>query len=116
MKLQPTLDILPSLLFAFDVDSDQNVEAEEQIASTDINNELELTKLFDAFIMPDFTSRIASEQQWYIDSLTFYLEKNESFNRIFSDMTTYFPAPPSNKRNFMKTLLNCLKKYQAINK
>lgn len=114
MKLEPTLDILPSLPFPFDTNNDQDEEVEELIATTDINNDQELTILFGALIKPDFTNRIPNEQQWYIDTLTFYLNKNESFNRALSDSTTYFPADPIDKRHFMKVLLSRLESYQTI--
>jgi len=115
MKLEPTLDILPSLLFPIDINSDQNEATASFIANTDTNNEDELIKLFDALIQPEFRSRIMSEQQWYIDTLTFFLNKKEKFNRVFSDITTYFPEDSFDKRQFMSVLLTCLKKYKETN-
>lgn len=115
MKLEPSLDILPSLLFPIDVNSEQDDTAATFIANIDTNSEEELVKLFDALIEPEFKCRIASEQQWYIDTLTFYLNKNEKFNRVFSDITTYLAEEPADKRQFMSVLLNCLKKYKEKN-
>jgi hypothetical protein len=113
MKLEPTLDIIPSILFPFDINSDQDETIENLIAKTDINNDDELTHLFNTLIKPEFTKRIISEQQWYIDTLTFFLNKNEKFNRVFSEITTYFSEEPIDKRHFMSVLLECLKKYKT---
>ena len=115
MKLEPTLDILPSLLFPIDVNSEQDDITAKFIANIDTSSDKELVKLFDTLIEPEFKHRIVSEQQWYIDTLSFYLNKNEKFNRVFSDNTTYLAEEPRDKRQFMLILLNCLKKYKEKN-
>ncbi|CAN7219617.1 MULTISPECIES: hypothetical protein [Pseudomonas] len=113
MKRPPKLSILRGLLFLFDIDNVDSDEREEVIVSKDVNNEGELAELFDILMRPEFVSYSASDREWYIDTLTYYLGVGESFDSIFDKITTYFDDEVEDRRKFMQVLLECLLRYQA---
>lgn len=113
MKRPPKLSILRGLLFLFDIDNVDSDAREEIIASKNINDEAELVELFDILMCPEFTSYSDSDREWYIDTLTHYLDVGESFDSVFDKMTTYFDDEVQDRRMFMKVLLESLLRYQA---
>ncbi|MBV7495756.1 hypothetical protein KW837_15925 [Pseudomonas sp. PDM24] len=113
MKRPPKLSILRGLLFLFDIDNVDSVEREEIIVSKDVNDEAELAELFDLLMKPEFTIYSDDDRAWYIDTLIYYLEGEESFDSVFEKLTTYFDDEIEDQRKFMRVLLACLLRYQA---
>lgn len=116
MKRQPKLSILRGLLFLFDIDNTYNANREEIIASKNINDENELTELFDILMRPEFISHTRLDREWYIDTLNYYLSKDENFDSVFEKLTTYFDDDLQNQRQFMQTLFSCLLRYETETK
>ncbi|OIN53489.1 hypothetical protein [Pseudomonas costantinii] len=112
MKNKPSLSIIRGLLFTYDIENTDDLERETFIASKNINDEKELSELFDELTKPDFLSYTKTEQEWFIDSIEYYLSINDNFDAAFETMATYFSTPINNKRKFMQTLLNRLKHYK----
>jgi len=112
MNKKPDLEILQGLLFTYSIENTKNLEREEIIASKNINNETELSELFDELTKPDFLSYREDEQEWLIETIQHFLSANDDFESVFYLFDTYFEDSITDKRSFMKTLLNCLKKYQ----
>ncbi|WP_339467089.1 hypothetical protein [Pseudomonas lurida] len=112
MNKKPDLEILQGLLFTYSIENTKNLEREEIIASKNINNETELSELFDELTKPDFLSYREDEQEWFIETIQHFLSANNDFESVFYLFDTYFEYNIIDKRGFMKTLLNCLKKYQ----
>lgn len=112
MNKKPDLEILQGLLFTYSIENTKNLEREEIIASKNINNETELSELFDELTTPDFLSYREDEQEWFIETIQHFLSANNDFESVFYLFDTYFEDNIIDKRGFMKTLLNCLKKYQ----
>ena len=113
MKRPPKLSILRGLLFLFDIDNVDSVEREEIIVSKDVNDETELAELFDLLMKPEFTIYSDDDRAWYIDTLIYYLEREESFDSVFEKLTTYFDDEIEDQRKLMRVLLACLLRYQA---
>ena len=113
MKRPPKLSILRGLLFLFDIDNVDNDEREEIIVSKNVNDDVELAELFDILMRPEFISYSGSDREWYIDTLSCYLDMGESFDSIFDKITTYFDDEVEDRRKFMQVLLACLLKYQT---
>lgn len=111
MNKKPDLEILQGLLFTYSIENTKNLEREEIIASKNINNETELSELFDELTKPDFLSYREDEQEWFIETIQHFLSANNDFESVFYLFDTYFEDNITDKRGFMKTLLNCLKKY-----
>lgn len=111
MKNKPNMSIIRGLLFTYDIENTDDLEREILIASKDINNDKELSELFDELTKPEFLAYTKAEQDWFINSVEHYLAINDNFDDVFKTMTTYFNAPVNDQRNFMKVLLACLKKY-----
>lgn len=118
MKKKPTLSILQGLLFTYSTENTKNLEREETIVSKNVNNEDELEELFNILTKPEFVSYREDEQRWFIETIEHYLSTDETFDSVFYLFDTYFEDDITDKRNFMKTLLKCLKNYnsQAITK
>ncbi|MBC3238447.1 hypothetical protein HU723_04505 [Pseudomonas lurida] len=112
MNKKPDLEILQGLLFTYSIENTKDLKREEIIASKDINNETELSELFDELTKPDFLSYREDEQEWFIETIQHFLSANNDFESVFYLFDTYFEDNIIDKRGFMKTLLNCLKKYQ----
>lgn len=111
MKRPPSISIIRGLLFTYDIENTDDLERESLIASKNINDEKELMELFDELTKPEFLSYTKPEQEWFIESIEYYLSINDSFDAIFKTMATYFSDPINDQQKFMQTLLNCLKKY-----
>jgi hypothetical protein len=107
------MTVLRSLLFVFDIENTRDEKREEVIVSKDVNDEYELAELFDILLRPEFFIYRADERQWFIDTLVYFLEANDSFDGVFAKMTTYFDEDVKDQRKFMEVLLGCLQRYQA---
>ncbi|WLH04490.1 hypothetical protein [Pseudomonas lurida] len=112
MNKKPDLEILQGLLFTYSIENTKDLKREEIIVSKDINNETELSELFDELTKPDFLSYREDEQEWFIETIQHFLSANNDFESVFYLFDTYFEDNIIDKRGFMKILLNCLKKYQ----
>lgn len=113
VKNKPSMSIIRGLLFTYDIENTDDLEREILIASKDINNEKELSELFDELTKPEFLLYTKIEQDWFIDSIDHYLSINDSFDAVFKTMATYFNTPVSDQRKFMKVLLSNLKQYKS---
>lgn len=113
MKHPPKLSILRSLLFTYNIENYDDPERESFIVSKNINNNRELSELFDELTKPEYLSYRPEERQWYIDTLQHFLETEESFESVFYLFDTYFDEEIIDNRQFMRILLECLIRYQA---
>lgn len=111
MKKPPSMSIIRGLLFTYDIENTDDLERESFISSKKINNEKELSELFDRLTKPDFLSYTKPEQEWFIDSIEHFLAADDSFDAVFKMMATYFSEPVIDQKKFMQTLLNRLKHY-----
>lgn len=111
MKFKPCISIIQGLLFTYCIENARNPDREELISSKNINDEKELTELFDALTKPEFIRFKHDERQWHIDTLQFYLKTDETFESVFYLFDTYFTDEIVNKRQFMKILAECLVRY-----
>ncbi len=105
MKKKPSMSIIRGLLFTYDIENTDDIEREKFITSKNINNEKELTELFDQLTKPDFQNFTRAEQEWFIDSITHFLAINDSFDSIFKTMATYFSTPIIHKTELTLGLL-----------
>ncbi|MGR3890603.1 hypothetical protein [Pseudomonas sp. 1152_12] len=113
MKNKPSMSIVRGLLFTYDIENTDDLEREKLIASKDINDEKELSELFDELTKPEFLSYTKIEQEWFIGSIDHYLSINDSFDAVFKTMATYFSTPVNDQRKFMQTLLSRLNHYRS---
>jgi len=113
VKRAPQLSILRGLLFLFDIDNVGDSEREEIIVSKNVNDKDELAELFDILMKPEFLSYSDSDREWYIDTLRHYLSVSESFDSVFTKITTYFDGDVKDQRQFMRILFECLTRYQS---
>ena len=111
MKKKPTIEILQGLLFTYSTENTKDLVREEIIASKNINNEIELTELFNMLTRAEFLSYQEDERLWIIETIEHYLSTEETFEAVFYLFDTYFEDDIVDKRAFMRTLLICLKKY-----
>lgn len=102
-----------SLLFVFDIENTRDLKREEIIVSKDVNDEQELTELFDVLMRPEFFIYSKKERQLLIDTLVHFLDCGDSFDGVFSKIDTYFDDDVKDQRKFMMVLLNCLQCYQS---
>jgi hypothetical protein len=115
MKPKPSMVVLRSLLFAFDIENTKSEEREKIIVSKDVNDDRELAELFDLLLKPDFLVYRPDERQWFIDTILYYLGVGENFDEVFTRVDTYFDDEVKDQRRFMKVLLDRLKCYQLEN-
>lgn len=108
----PSMSIIRGLLFTYDIENTDDSEREARIASADVNNEKELTELFDDLTKPEFLIYTKSEQDWFIGSIEHFLATSNSFDDVFKKMTTYFSSEIADQRKFMRVLLRCLQHYK----
>jgi hypothetical protein len=113
MKYKPCLPIIQGLLFTYCIENSRDRDREEFISSKNVNNKEELTELFNKLTKPEFLNYKHEERRWHIDTLQHFLATEENFESVFYLFDTYFEDEILDKRDFMKTLLNCLLKYDA---
>jgi hypothetical protein len=113
MKNKPNLEILQGLLFTYCTENTKNLEREEIIVSKNVNNEAELSELFNILTKPEFLSYKEEEQIWFIETIEVYLSKGNDFESVFYLFDTYFEDEITDKRQFMKVLLESLKRYSG---
>ncbi|MBA1380407.1 hypothetical protein FHK92_21815 [Pseudomonas brassicacearum subsp. neoaurantiaca] len=101
------------LLFVFSIENTQDVVREEIITSKNVNDDEELSQLFGLLIRPDFLCHSSKEQILLIDTLAYFLECDDSFDRVFLNLDTYFDQKVEDQRRFMRVLLASLMKYRA---
>lgn len=111
MKKQPKLIILRGLLFTYCIENTKDLEREEIIVSKNVNDNVELSELFDALTKSEFLTYRKDEQQWFIDTLEHFLTTDENFESVFYLFDTYFEDDIVDKRAFMKVLVERLKIY-----
>lgn len=113
MKPKPSVMPLVGLLFVFNVENVHSDEREEIIVSKNINDDAELSELFDVLLRPEFLSCPPGAQEKYIETINYYLEAGDTFDDLFDGMDTYFDQEIYDQRHFMKILLSCLKRYSS---
>ncbi|MDF3203155.1 hypothetical protein P3C29_31170 [Pseudomonas sp. 1912-s] len=113
MKFSPDLQITRNLLFTYCIENADDIEREEFIASKNVNDDRELSELFDKLTKPVFFSYKVDERQWHIDTLKYFLRTNDSFDSVFYLFDTYFEGEIIDRKQFMRILLQCLVRYQV---
>lgn len=113
MKEKPSMSIIRGLLFTYDIENTDDLARENFISSKNVNNEKELTELFDELTKPDFLSYTEPEREWFIASIEHFLSTDDSFDAVFKTMATYFSEPVIDQRKFMQALLIRLKHYNT---
>jgi hypothetical protein len=78
------------LLFVFSIENTNDVAREEIITSKNVNDDKELSRLFDLLLRPDFLCHSSEEQILLIDTLAYFLGCDDSFDRVFLNLDTYF--------------------------
>ncbi|WP_095191874.1 hypothetical protein [Pseudomonas sp. Irchel 3E19] len=112
MKRKPEYFVLRGLLFLFDIENTHDDAREKIIVSKNVNDKDELAELFDVLMRPEFLSYTVGEREWCVATLKHYLEVGDSFDAVFTKITTYFDDDVEDQRKFMMVLLECLEKYQ----
>lgn len=112
MKFVPSLSILPGFLFVLDIDYPHEKSVEELICLADVNDACDLVRVFDVVLKPEFIGYSCSDKQWLITTITYYLEKDESFVDVLEKRSFLFSDEIIDPRGFMSVLLNCLLSYQ----
>ncbi|MCM2361455.1 hypothetical protein [Pseudomonas sp. SR18] len=113
MKYHPKLSILRSLLFTYSIENFDDPEREIFIASKNINDDKELADLFDELTKPEFIKYTREEREWHINTIQNSLSADEKFESVFYLFDTYFNDEITDKRQFMKILLDCLCRYNV---
>ncbi|WP_277761281.1 hypothetical protein [Pseudomonas sp. A34-9] len=113
MKRKPEMYVVRSLLFIFDIDYPCDEARESFIVSKNVNDEKELTELFDEFMKGEFLIYTSPEREWCIETLRYFLDLDDDFDEVFSRITTYFDDDVIEPKKFMKTLLDCLIRYHV---
>lgn len=113
MKKPPNISIIRGLLFTYDIENTNDIQMEKFITSKNINDEKELSELFDKLTKPELLSYTKDDQDWFINTIDHFLSTGDNFDSFFSKVTTYFDDEVADQRKFMTILLKCLIKYQA---
>ncbi|MBV4455836.1 MULTISPECIES: hypothetical protein [Pseudomonas] len=111
MKIKPSTSTIQGLLFTYCVENAKNSDKEELIATTNINDDGELESLFNKLTKPEFIKYKSAERQRHIDTLEHFLETDENFESVFYLFDTHFDDEITDKRHFMKLLLECIRRY-----
>lgn len=106
---------IKNLLFVFDIENTFDIERERLIVEKDVNDFRQLTQLFDILLRPEFSEYTDKEQKSFIDTVDHFLKEDDNFDRVFNRMTTYFDDEVTDRRGFMRVLLECLTKYRNEN-
>ncbi|MEN5044538.1 hypothetical protein [Pseudomonas koreensis] len=112
MKVKPSISILTGFLFLFDIDYPHEESVEELICLADVNDYSELSKVFDIVVRPDFLNYSEDDRCWLIETISFFLNENDSFKAIFEKRSFLFSDEIEDGRFFMSTLLGRLQAYQ----
>lgn len=115
MKNNFNIADIRSLLFVFDIENTYDAERETIIASKNVNNERELTEMFDILMEPEFLAYTSKERDSLICTIEYFLSESDTFDRVFEKMTTYFDDEVISQKAFMEVLLRCLRRYQENN-
>ncbi len=113
MKYPPKLSIIKSLLFTYCIENYDDPARESVIVSKNINDDKQLTELFDTLTKPEYLLYKTEERQWHIDTIQYFLDRDDNFESVFYLFDTYFDDEIIDKRQFMKVLLQCLIRYQT---
>lgn len=114
MKTAPSMSIIRGLLFTYDIENTDDLERERLISSKNVNDEKELTELFDELTRPEFLLYTEQDQEWFIGSIEHFLSADNTFDAVFKTMTTYFSEPVIDQKKFIQTLLSRLKIYKCL--
>ena len=114
MKKSYNIADVRSLLFVFDIENTDDEAREGIIVSKNVNDEKELGELFDILMKPEFLIYTRRERDILIDTISHFLEANDTFDRVFGKMTTYFDDEVVDQRRFMMVLLGRLRRYQLL--
>lgn len=71
------------LLFVFDIENTHDLEREKIIVSKNVNDDKELAELFDALLRPEFFIYSEQERISLIETVSYFLEKGNSFDEVF---------------------------------
>ncbi|WP_130907328.1 hypothetical protein [Pseudomonas sp. Sample_16] len=112
MKNSYNIEIVYGLLFVFDIENTDNEEREALIASKNVNDDKELVELFDLVLRSEFFAYKQKGREMLVDTIAYFINENDNFDRVFERMTTYFDDDVVDQSRFMKVLLGCLKRYQ----
>lgn len=104
------------LLFIFDIENTRDINREEIIVSKDVNDDRELSELFDVLLKPEFFDYGEKERQRLIDTLVYFLDCGDTFDEVFKKVDTYFDDEVLDQRQFMRVLLDRLRVYQLEGK
>nr|WP_256669359.1 hypothetical protein [Pseudomonas sp. C2B4] len=99
-------------MFVFDIENADDEEREALIASKNVNDEKELTDLFDLVLRSEFFAYEQTGRETLINTIAYFLNQDDDFNRVFERMTTYFDDDVVDQRKFMMVLVSCLRRYQ----
>ena len=113
MKNTYDLHDIWGLLFVFSIENTHDVTREEIITSKNVNDDEELAQLFDLLIRPEFLFHSSEEKIMLINTLSYFLDSGDSFDRVFLNLDTYFDDVVNDQRQFMRVLLASLMRYQA---
>ena len=112
MKKSYNIEIIRGLLFVFDIENADDEEREVIIASKDVNDDKELAELFDLVLRSEFFEYQQKGRGAMVSTISYFLNQNDNFDRVFERMTTYFDDKVVDQTRFMKVLLGCLQRYQ----
>ncbi len=113
MKPNPKLSILPGFLFVFDIDYPHEGAVEELICLADVNDSSDLIRIFDAVLKLEFVGYSESDRCWIIDTISYYLERGETFVEVLEKRSFLFSDEIVDGRGFMRVLLECLSLYEG---
>lgn len=103
---------IKNLLFVFDIENTTDVERERLIVEKNVNDSQQLAELFDIVLKPEFYEYTDAEQGSIIGTVDHFLKVDDTFDRVFNRMTTYFDDEVADRISFMRVLSECLKKYR----
>lgn len=112
MKFKPSISILSGFLFLLDIDYPHAESVEELICLADVNDCSDLSRVFDIVVKPDFLNYSEDDRCWLIDTITFFLNENDSFEVVFEKRSFLFSDEIEDGRLFMSILLGRLQAYQ----
>ncbi|WP_419711355.1 hypothetical protein [Pseudomonas sp. NFX224] len=100
------------LLFVFDIENADDEGREVLIASKNVHDEKELADLFELVLKPEFFAYEQKGRENLINTVAYFLNKDDNFDRVFERMTTFFDDEVVDHTKFMSVLLACLQRYQ----